>query len=81
MNAQRATIHIVDDDDSFRRAEQRMACEKTRRYRECFEGLTPREREVFERVIASKASYTAHLTVVYFSSCPPGNRYLTLFCS
>jgi len=37
-----------------RDAERRMVQEKSRRYRECFESLTPREREVFELVTAGK---------------------------
>ena len=37
-----------------RDAQQRAAREKTRRWRECFESLTPREREVFEQVTSGK---------------------------
>ena len=37
-----------------RDAGQRVAREKSRHYRECFENLTPREREVFEQVTAGK---------------------------
>jgi RNA polymerase sigma factor (sigma-70 family) len=37
-----------------RDSEQRMAHEKSRRYRDAFESLTPREREVFEQVTAGK---------------------------
>ena len=35
-------------------AVQRSAHEKSRHYRACFDGLTPREREVFEQVTAGK---------------------------
>jgi len=37
-----------------RDADQRVAREKSRHYRECFESLTPREREVFDQVTAGK---------------------------
>ena len=37
-----------------RDAEQRTSREKSRHYRECFESLTPREREVFDQVTAGK---------------------------